>query len=229
VRRRTLWHCAWAGSGAAGMQQHGVLRRRCTERVLAGYRVEGGAGTSGERSGRSERGRRGSGTIMAAIPGYSAEGTRPSPRDLQPSIAEAIPPAVLHSFSPFRKLEHRELLLTRLRLAMDQTTRALMAAGPGAAQCHCLQCQRRTGSTYGIAAFFRRENVTVAGERRRQADAPRAANEVAINPVAVLLCSTAVTARPIAMARREPLFPAMTGAGRAIGGARRQSRARPRW
>ena len=31
--------------------------------------------------------------------------------------------------------------------------------------CHCLQCQRRTGSTYGIAAFFQRENVTVAGER----------------------------------------------------------------
>ena len=43
-------------------------------------------------------------------------------------------PAVLHSFLPFRKLVHRELLLTRLRLAMDETTRALMAAGPGAAR-----------------------------------------------------------------------------------------------
>ena len=30
--------------------------------------------------------------------------------------------------------------------------------------CHCLACQRRTGSTYGIAAFFPRENVGVAGE-----------------------------------------------------------------
>jgi hypothetical protein len=30
--------------------------------------------------------------------------------------------------------------------------------------CHCLGCQRRTGSTYGIAAFFPRENVRVAGD-----------------------------------------------------------------
>src|ERR1700739_1990032 len=29
--------------------------------------------------------------------------------------------------------------------------------------CHCLACQRRTGSTYVIAAFFPRENVMVAG------------------------------------------------------------------
>lgn len=26
--------------------------------------------------------------------------------------------------------------------------------------CHCLVCQRRTGSTYGIAAFFPRELAT---------------------------------------------------------------------
>jgi hypothetical protein len=30
--------------------------------------------------------------------------------------------------------------------------------------CYCLSCQRRTGSTYGIAAFFPRENVRVAGD-----------------------------------------------------------------
>jgi hypothetical protein len=30
--------------------------------------------------------------------------------------------------------------------------------------CHCLACQRRTGSTYGIAAFYPRENVRVAGD-----------------------------------------------------------------
>lgn len=29
--------------------------------------------------------------------------------------------------------------------------------------CHCLACQRRTGSTYGIGAFFPRDAVTVAG------------------------------------------------------------------
>ena len=32
--------------------------------------------------------------------------------------------------------------------------------------CHCLACQRRTGSTYGIAAFFPRENVIVAGNAK---------------------------------------------------------------
>ena len=34
-------------------------------------------------------------------------------------------------------------------------------------RCHCLQCQKRTGSTYGIAAFFAREKVQALGERGR--------------------------------------------------------------
>jgi len=29
--------------------------------------------------------------------------------------------------------------------------------------CHCLECQRRTGSTYGIAAFFSRTDVVADG------------------------------------------------------------------
>ncbi len=29
--------------------------------------------------------------------------------------------------------------------------------------CHCLDCQRRTGSTYGIAAFYLRDDVTARG------------------------------------------------------------------
>jgi len=29
--------------------------------------------------------------------------------------------------------------------------------------CHCLQCQRRTGSTYSVHAYFRRDTVTTAG------------------------------------------------------------------
>lgn len=29
--------------------------------------------------------------------------------------------------------------------------------------CHCLDCQRRTGSAFGIAAFYRRENTAVEG------------------------------------------------------------------
>jgi hypothetical protein len=32
--------------------------------------------------------------------------------------------------------------------------------------CHCLACQRRTGSVYGIAAFFERRQVRVAGPSR---------------------------------------------------------------
>jgi hypothetical protein len=31
------------------------------------------------------------------------------------------------------------------------------------ALCHCLECQRRTGSTYGIAAFFPRVQTGVQG------------------------------------------------------------------
>jgi len=30
--------------------------------------------------------------------------------------------------------------------------------------CHCLECQKRTGSTYGIAAFFPRAAVRPVGE-----------------------------------------------------------------
>jgi hypothetical protein len=33
--------------------------------------------------------------------------------------------------------------------------------------CHCLECQKRTGSTYGVGVFFRREDVEPGGERRQ--------------------------------------------------------------
>jgi hypothetical protein len=42
--------------------------------------------------------------------------------------------------------------------------------------CHCLDCQKRTGSTYGVAAFFRREDVEPQGAARsytRQSDSGR--------------------------------------------------------
>jgi len=32
--------------------------------------------------------------------------------------------------------------------------------------CHCLDCQKRTGSTYGVAAFFRREDIESEGATR---------------------------------------------------------------
>lgn len=45
--------------------------------------------------------------------------------------------------------------------------------------CHCLECQKRTGSTYGIAAFFDRSLVRIDGESKswsRQADSGFAVN-----------------------------------------------------
>ena len=39
--------------------------------------------------------------------------------------------------------------------------------------CHCLECQRRTGSTFGIAAFFSRDAIQTEGNFRsywRKAD-----------------------------------------------------------
>jgi len=46
-------------------------------------------------------------------------------------------------------------------------------------QCHCLDCQKRTGSTYGIAAFFARKNIEVDGDfrtYRRDSDSGFAVN-----------------------------------------------------
>ena len=30
--------------------------------------------------------------------------------------------------------------------------------------CHCLECQKRTGSTYGIAAFYKADHVKIIGD-----------------------------------------------------------------
>src|SRR5262245_66247274 len=54
--------------------------------------------------------------------------------------------------------------------------------------CHCLDCQRRTGSMYGIAAFFSRENVEANGDFRtygRSSDSGLAVN-LHFCPVAAL-------------------------------------------
>jgi len=32
--------------------------------------------------------------------------------------------------------------------------------------CHCRECQKRTGSTYGVAAFFRRPDLEIQGPER---------------------------------------------------------------
>ena len=58
----------------------------------------------------------------------------------------------------------------RITCAGDPVTIAL---------CHCLDCQRRTGSTYGVAAFFSRRDVKADGAfrtYRRNSDSGFAVN-----------------------------------------------------
>jgi hypothetical protein len=39
-------------------------------------------------------------------------------------------------------------------------------ARPFTTACHCVQCQRRTGSPFGVIAYFSREAVRIDGEAR---------------------------------------------------------------
>ena len=32
--------------------------------------------------------------------------------------------------------------------------------------CHCIECKKRTGAPFGIAAFFSRENIDISGEHK---------------------------------------------------------------
>ena len=48
--------------------------------------------------------------------------------------------------------------------ACEQLTASCLGNPAQVSLCYCLACQRRTGSTYGIAAFFPRENVRMAGD-----------------------------------------------------------------
>ena len=66
-----------------------------------------------------------------------------------------------------RKAQKEDLMPTRLATcACGQLTASCSDDPTSVSLCHCLQCQRRTGTAYGIAGFFQRENVTVAGERK---------------------------------------------------------------
>jgi len=57
--------------------------------------------------------------------------------------------------------------------ACGQLTAACAGEPVKVSLCHCLDCQRRTGSTYGIAAFYVRADVAPEGRARswrRRAD-----------------------------------------------------------
>ena len=64
--------------------------------------------------------------------------------------------------------------MTRIATCACGNLRVTCASEPAKVSlCHCLACQRRTGSTYGIAAFFKRQDVRVDGPSKsyeRQSD-----------------------------------------------------------
>lgn len=64
--------------------------------------------------------------------------------------------------------------MTRIATCACGNLRVTCAGEPAKVSlCHCLACQKRTGSAYGIAAFFSREDVRVDGPSRsyeRQSD-----------------------------------------------------------
>jgi len=55
-------------------------------------------------------------------------------------------------------------MMKRIATCACEQLRVTCAGEPGkVALCHCLDCQKRTGSTYGVAAFFPRRAVEAAG------------------------------------------------------------------
>src|SRR5208282_1655904 len=73
--------------------------------------------------------------------------------------------SILRGSAPRRERRKEDMMPTRLATCGGGQLTASCSGDPTSVSlCHCLQCQRRTGSTYGIAAFFARENVTVAGD-----------------------------------------------------------------
>ena len=46
-------------------------------------------------------------------------------------------------------------------------TAALPGPSPAVVACHCVDCQRRTGSPFGVLAYYPADAVTIAGEAVR--------------------------------------------------------------
>jgi hypothetical protein len=65
--------------------------------------------------------------------------------------------------------------------------------------CHCLACQRLTGSTYGIAAFFRDQDVIAYGRASSYTRKADSGFRVTFHfcPIAVRPCSGNRSACPI--------------------------------
>ena len=58
-------------------------------------------------------------------------------------------------------------MATRIATCACERLRVTCLGGPlKVSLCHCLDCQKRTGSTYGVAAFFSRKDVEAHGAFR---------------------------------------------------------------
>ncbi|MET2825958.1 GFA family protein [Mesorhizobium shangrilense] len=85
------------------------------------------------------------------------------------------------------------------------------------ALCHCLDCQKRTGSTYGVAAFFERDKAAAEGTAGIYSRSAQSGRQVAFHFCAA--CGSSVFWEPeqkpewIAVAVgcfADPTFPAPT-------------------
>ena len=47
--------------------------------------------------------------------------------------------------------------------------------------CHCLACQRRTGSAFGVQARFRKESVSIKGQSTQYVRVADSGNKIAFN------------------------------------------------
>src|SRR5690606_11800353 len=65
-----------------------------------------------------------------------------------------------------RQSDHGRFVMRTAECACGQLTVSCDAEPAKVSLCHCPACQRRTGSTYGVAAFFRRELVRRKGDAR---------------------------------------------------------------
>jgi hypothetical protein len=64
-------------------------------------------------------------------------------------------------------VKKRKIAMARLATCACGSLRVTCAGEPRKVSlCHCLACQKRTGSTYGVAAFFDRPGVRVEGPSR---------------------------------------------------------------
>src|SRR5262245_224853 len=56
--------------------------------------------------------------------------------------------------------------MTEARCSCGALTLSIAEATPVVVACHCLDCQRRSGSPFGVGAYYPAASVTIAGEAK---------------------------------------------------------------